>query len=49
MKFVCNEHNEVEPVEVDGYVLGHETERGEPNELDLEGVKFNFTTDKKEI
>lgn len=40
MQFVCSEHGAVDPVTVDGYTMGHRTER--LTEHDLEGVEFTI-------
>lgn len=42
MDFECSEHGVVETIEFDGYSIGHSTGRGDPNELDLEGITFVF-------
>lgn len=50
MRYVCNDHGELDTVEVNGYSLGHETKHGEPSERDLEGITFTFgTTDEGEV
>ena len=48
MRFVCADHGELinEKIEVNGYSLGPNTRRGEPNELDLEDVPFYVWTDE---
>lgn len=40
---VCPDHGIVDTVTHKGYSLGHNTRRGEPNELDLEGIEFTFS------
>lgn len=49
MQFVCAHCGEVESVTANGYTLGHRTERGEPNELDLEGIEFRITIEDDEL
>lgn len=42
MKFVTVSGKESQIAKVDGYTIGHRTERDGPNERDLEGVDFKI-------